>query len=94
MQLSVVCPKIWGDGEIGHPHEIDQEDPWVGILVFMYHLRVRNLTWLPSWKAGWNWKSKSFAILEVTLQNLFIEIGRQSLWTLGMEFQYIMDTYE
>ena len=27
MQLSVVCPKIWGDGEIGHPHEIDQEGP-------------------------------------------------------------------
>ena len=27
MQLSVVCPKIWGDGEIGHPQEIDQEGP-------------------------------------------------------------------
>lgn len=27
MQLSVVCPKIRGDGEIGHPHKIDQEGP-------------------------------------------------------------------
>lgn len=27
MQLSVVCPKIWGGGEIGHPQEIDPEGP-------------------------------------------------------------------